>query len=1024
MHFGLLLCSFAQNFLPLRSHRGSMSPDMNKNRFQLLSLILIALALRLTFLGEQSLWYDEGVTWMLSQMQLPDLIGWTAADIQPPLYYLLIWFTDIIFSDSEWALRFPSVIFGILNIPLIYVLARRLFPTPLLSRTPAPLLAAALFTISPLMIYYSQEARMYTLLTFEATLAGYLLLKILYPSILNPQPPITNYKLLITNLKSPLLYALTAAIALYTHYFAAFLLIAHAAFALYILWRQRFGKTLLIQLLISFGGALFLFAPWLTTLLARLGDDPSYWPGALKLDEVLRKVAITFTAGETVFEQVGSWLALIYFGFLILGFGFLWAKGKFKSDAGYQNSIIFLALWLLLPILLILALTYQSPKFNPRYTMLAWPALALLTAAVIAELLHKPQSSQATSNAPSAVSDETRLTSRLGQVFASRIFTIIFTLFILGTAIFSLTNWFTDPRFAKDDFKALAQFVQERKAADETVLLSSGHLFPVWAYYYGWEGWTPLPWMLRLDVNQVTDLSISADIAAAVKDQAGVWLVTWQDEVIDPNGVVSFWLDMVGQRPVDAGDFWGVGLEHWRLDANKIEQLSKNPIKRPAAYTKADKNSEGVLPTDSYNFANQVDLVGMTQLNDTDMVLFWRPRQPLPDHLVMTLSLTDKEGFTWSRETITGRPGAYFYPPSRWPVGEIVMTHHQPPWQIGTPPGLYVAEIGLGVSGSEHDSLSVANAAAADYTGWDILDQQGRPQRRTALIDFVNLSQLVRPEVEGALPIAKNPLVDFLPIIGLRRSILPEKTARPGDRILLALLWQAGEFNLDDVSVAFDMIDAAGQTHRVGASYTPSRQFDLPRWKPGDMVLGQYWLDIPPEAVPGPATLQLHLINSTGWTYDEVFSLDEIEILPTERNFSPPDAVDIPLEADFSGQATLIGLDCPENCRATSGDTINLTLYWRAETPTKVNYTVFTHLLDSEETVLINADHAPPKSTQGWVPGEIIVDQVTLPIPPDLPSNRYTVEIGLYNAADPAFERLPLATGQTRVILSQALTID
>ena len=94
---------------------------MNKHRLWLPVIILIAFALRLALLGEQSLWYDEGVTWLLTQKSLPGLIQWTAADIQPPLYYLLPWFTTRLFGDSEWALRFPSVVFNILTLPVLFL---------------------------------------------------------------------------------------------------------------------------------------------------------------------------------------------------------------------------------------------------------------------------------------------------------------------------------------------------------------------------------------------------------------------------------------------------------------------------------------------------------------------------------------------------------------------------------------------------------------------------------------------------------------------------------------------------------------------------------------------------------------------------------------------------------------------------------------------------------------------------------------------------------------------------------------
>jgi hypothetical protein len=165
-----------------------------------------------------------------------------------------------------------------------------------------------------------------------------------------------------------------------------------------------------------------------------------------------------------------------------------------------------------------------------------------------------------------------------------------------------------------------------------------------------------------------------------------------------------------------------------------------------------------------------------------------------------------------------------------------------------------------------------------------------------------------------------------------------------------------------------------------------------------------------------------------GFFYDEVFPFEHIDILPTERNFTPPDSVDMPLEANFSNLITLIGADCrgpaQDVCRATPGQPVTLTLYWRADAPIEINYTVFTHLLGPSETVIDNGDHAPPKPTQGWVPGEIIADPITLTLPTDLPPGSYPFEVGLYNAADPNFPRLPLTTGENRVILSEPLIIE
>ena len=133
------------------------------HRLTLIVLILLGLALRLCHLDVQSLWYDEGVTAQVARLGVGELARWTADDIQPPLYYLLTggWLRLL----NPWAgplayvMRWLSAAAGVALIPLVWALGRRLW------NERAGLLAAAMVTISPLMVYYSQEARMYALLT-------------------------------------------------------------------------------------------------------------------------------------------------------------------------------------------------------------------------------------------------------------------------------------------------------------------------------------------------------------------------------------------------------------------------------------------------------------------------------------------------------------------------------------------------------------------------------------------------------------------------------------------------------------------------------------------------------------------------------------------------------------------------------------------------------------------------------------------------------------------------------------------
>jgi hypothetical protein len=190
-----------------------------------LALLLLAFALRVYALDSQSLWYDEAVTAQVAQQGLAEMARWTADDIQPPLYYAITAGWVQVAGLSEWALRFPSVFFGVLMVALAWVLGRRLFG-PI-----AGSLAALLAALHPLWVYYSQEARMYTLLTALGMAAGYALLRVLAASHGPAGYPKARLRWWIG-------FSLAAIALLYTHYFALFLLITFALHFLIILLRR------------------------------------------------------------------------------------------------------------------------------------------------------------------------------------------------------------------------------------------------------------------------------------------------------------------------------------------------------------------------------------------------------------------------------------------------------------------------------------------------------------------------------------------------------------------------------------------------------------------------------------------------------------------------------------------------------------------------------------------------------------------------------------------------------------------
>jgi 4-amino-4-deoxy-L-arabinose transferase-like glycosyltransferase len=125
--------------------------------------------------ARQSIFADELSTYWISAQHglhgVVSLLYGTAAikhaEITPPLYFVAAWFTTQ-FGHSILLLRLPSLIAGELSIPLIYMLGVRTVGRR------AALVAAALATVSPFMIYYSTEARAYAvmmLLVMGSTLA-------------------------------------------------------------------------------------------------------------------------------------------------------------------------------------------------------------------------------------------------------------------------------------------------------------------------------------------------------------------------------------------------------------------------------------------------------------------------------------------------------------------------------------------------------------------------------------------------------------------------------------------------------------------------------------------------------------------------------------------------------------------------------------------------------------------------------------------------------------------------------------
>lgn len=83
-----------------------------------------------------------------------------------------------------------------------------------------------------------------------------------------------------------------------------------------------------------------------------------------------------------------------------------------------------------------------------------------------------------------------------------------------------------------------------------------------------------------------------------------------------------------------------------------------------------------------------------------------------------------------------------------------------------------------------------------------------------------------------------------------------------------------------------------------------------------------------------------------------------------------------------------------DNCQ------LSITLYWRSESQLPLDYTVFVHIRNSAGEIVAQKDQPPLKGaypTSLWDPGEIIADEITIPLPVELPAGEYKIVIGMYD---------------------------
>jgi mannosyltransferase len=391
-----------------------------------LALVCVAgAALRVATLGTQSLWFDEAVTARLVRMDLPGLLSAIPdSESSPPLYYVLAWLWSQLLGTGEIALRSLPALLGIATIPVVWALGRRL------GGDRAGIAAAALVAVNPMLVWFSQEARVYALLALLGALSALLWLRAL-------EAPRT------ARLAG---WGAVAALALATHYFAIFLVGPQA------LWLALRAPTLrarvaALALPVAAAAALAPLA------FGQRSNDSAAFIGESGLARRLAQVPKQFLVGydaplETLLAIVSA-LALLAgaAGLLRVLAGRAGVPGRARADALRLSAVTAAAL--VVPILLALA---GEDHVVTRNVLAALPLAAALVGAGIA-------AAAAVAPWPTAAA------------FAA----------VCGLALVAVVGVAADPALQRDDWRGAARALGTADGA-RVIVTSPGALVPL-SYY-------------------------------------------------------------------------------------------------------------------------------------------------------------------------------------------------------------------------------------------------------------------------------------------------------------------------------------------------------------------------------------------------------------------------------------------------------------------------------------------------------------------------------------------------------------
>ncbi len=905
-------------------------------RLLLLLTILLAAGLRLYQVDHSGFWLDEGLTPLRSGYSLAEILSnritiqdGVTKDTHPPLHYILVHYSRRLFGESDLAYRMPSVFAGILLVPLLFQLARRM------EGTKTALLVALLTAINPLQIWYAQEARMYTLLVLFAAAGTYTLWRALTEGELG--------RWLGT-------YLVFAVLACYTHYTAIFLIAAQGLFWIWLLWK-RGRRRLLVGVAILVG---LIMVPLVPYTIPRIfsGAEAGYFCVSPLI--MLQDTIHGFGLGRTMnFRESGVRLLDIGAGLVLL------AGLTVRGRKARRLATPFLLTYLVATVLGLMIGSLIKPMYmGVRHIMVGSPAFLLS----LARGLVLP------------VRDRPGIVQRASSV-ALRL--VGLGLVLVGPCI-SLENLYRDPEYAKDNVRALVEYIDRHAGGNDLVLYNDAILMTLQWHY-----------------QQRPDLKATA--LPTYPHTAGAETISQLESLFGQYDRIWF----IGGLPADGRDS-GELVKGWLSEhLTVIDTFSAHGHNLEVRVTGYSTSARTVKDLPAGARALELVLDGLPALRGIVLGfeepaalptlwldLFWSGGEA-PANRQLRFALRGPDQAIWVDNSRPFLDDEHI----RWTDQGLVRSSYPLPVAPGTPPGEYDLLIQSWDKGSQVNSDEwhyLTRIQVSDSGSWP-LDPR---------------SMMVCDDNPGLCGGARTlHFSNGMSLLGINSGGVE---VRPGHPIPLTLYWTADAVPDDDVEYSIEVLGAQGKVLRTEVGRPGAEWLIGDGWPLGTPVREETGIFFPANAEPGQYRLRWRLSSggavarvrpawrpwqSKSVTWGEI----NLEAWPLET--------DLPAVGTISGAQVglsieLYGFDL-ESGPLEPGGTLGLTLVWRAIQVPDQDIFVFVHLVRSSDgTIVSQADRVPVdwlRPTKGWRPGEVLEDKYLLPVPEELAPGTYALYVGMFD---------------------------